>query len=154
MRAEAKIMVADIETLTQDEERPPVEEIERRIADWMRRLNNLFQATEAWAAKHGWSADPADTVAMHEELMEGYELPPVEQPTLKLIGPGQSFAFFKPRALWVIGANGRVDLYTSKGVYIIIDQADAYAPPAWTLFRSSSKREGVPYSPDFLSQIA
>jgi len=126
------------------------EEIEHRVHDWLDRLRDLFQKTEHWAASQGWNADSSDTVEMNEEPMKRRGVPAQKQPTLRLESPGGGYALFKPKGLWVIGANGRIDLYTPKGAFIIVDQAEQFSTPRWRLFRADKRPEGTPYTPDVI----
>lgn len=72
---------------------------------------------------------------MHEELMERFEIPEREQPNLSVRSPQGTEIWIKPKGLWVIGANGRVDLFSPKGVYTLADTADKFEPPHWVLHR-------------------
>ncbi|QLH73016.1 hypothetical protein [Rhodopseudomonas palustris] len=126
--------------------------VEERVQDWKNRLSDLFRDVGGWARDNGWQVDDRGKVSMHEELMQKFNLPPTSQPTLRLDGEC-GYALFKPKGLWVIGANGRVDLYTSKGTFIIVDLAERGEPPRWTIFRTSSKREGEPFSPEILANL-
>lgn len=129
------------------------DEVQHRIDDWLGRLDTLFQRSEEWARDHGWTVSRIGPTPMDEDLMRRHAMSPAEQPVLKLEGPDGAYALFKPKGLWVIGANGRVDLYTPKGAFILVDQADAFRAPEWRLFRASEKREGIPYGPELLSEL-
>lgn len=130
------------------------EDIQHRVDDWLGRLNALFRKTEQWAAEQGWAVSRADAVPMNEELMRQQGVSPAEQPVLRIDGPEGGYALFKPKGLWVIGANGRVDLYTSKGAFILVDKADEFRTPSWQLFRASGQPEGIPYAPELLTGLA
>ena len=128
------------------------EQVEERVRDWKNHLRDLFEEVGVWAIQHGWRVDHSRTVAMHEELMERFDVPATEQPTLRLDNEHQ-YALFKPKGLWVIGANGRIDLYTSKGAFIILDLAERGAPPRWTIFRTSQNRDGEAFTPEMLANL-
>jgi len=66
----------------------------------------------------------------------------------------QSYALFKPKALWVIGANGRIDLYTSKGTFVIVDLAEHGTTPRWTIFRASKNPDGDLFKPEMIANLA
>ncbi len=38
-----------------------------------------------------------------------------------------------PRALWIMGANGRIDMFSSITHSVIVDRADLYDAPQWTI---------------------
>lgn len=147
-------MTDDLEDM---EERPQAsitkEDVEARVKDWKYRLHALFKEVSAWAEKNGWRVDNSGTVGMHEELMEKFEVPATTQPTLRL-DSDQGYVLFKPKGLWVIGANGRIDLYTSKGTFIIIDLAERGHAPKWTIFRATQKRDGDLFTPEMLESLA
>lgn len=139
------------------EERPQTsvtrELVEARVHNWKNRLHDLFQAVSSWAVKNGWHVDDSGTVGMHEELMQKFGVPATTQPTLRLDGD-QGYILFKPKGLWVIGANGRIDLYTSKGTFIIVDLAERGAAPRWTIFRATHRRDGDLFTPEMLANLA
>lgn len=127
--------------------------VQNRIDDWLLRLRNLLDQTKRWAEINHWQVEAAESIVMDEELMRRVHLRPHRQPVLRLRGPNAKYAMFKPKGLWVIGANGRVDLYTSKGAFILVDRAEAYSPPQWTVFRPADNKEGKPYTPDLLNEL-
>ncbi|MDO9416294.1 hypothetical protein [Pararhizobium sp.] len=129
------------------------DDVSRRVDDWLKRLRDLFAVTTEWALKNGWTVGDVGSTPMNEELMQHFGIAARDQPVLRLDKAAESYALFKPKALWVIGANGRIDLYTSKGVFIIIDQADKYEQPRWTLFRGSNKKEGDRFSPELILSL-
>lgn len=129
------------------------EEVEHRIDDWLIRLRHLFEETRRWALENGWLIEDSSNSLMDEELMRRFKVSPQHQPTLRLNRKEGGYALFKPKGLWVVGANGRVDLYTSKGVFILVDQAGRYEAPRWTLFRMPERRGGVPFTPDLLLSL-
>jgi hypothetical protein len=126
--------------------------VEERVKDWKNRLRTLFHEVGTWAKDNGWRVDDRHTVRMHEELMQRFNVPATEQPTIRLDREHQ-YALFKPKALWVIGANGRVDLFTSKGTFIIVDLAERGTTSRWTIFRASKKREGDPFTPELIADL-
>jgi hypothetical protein len=126
--------------------------VEERVQDWKIRLYALFQEVRAWAVQKGWRIDDSGTVRMHEELMQKFDVPPTKQPMLRLDGL-HGYALFKPKGLWVIGANGRIDLYTSKGTFTIVDLAEHGTAPRWTIFRASQNRDGDLFTPDMIESL-
>lgn len=128
-------------------------DVEARVHDWLTRLNGFFRENSQWAQSQGWTIDLSGRVPMHEHLMQKFRVSAAQQPVLRIDSPQGGYALFKPKGLWVIGANGRIDLYTGKGAFVIIDQAEKFEPPKWRLFRSENKREGVAYDPALLSGL-
>lgn len=138
------------------EERPqtPVtkESVEARVADWKNRLTDLFSQVQDWALKSGWQVDDSGTVRMREELMVKFGVPATTQPTLRL-DSSQGYILFKPKGLWVVGANGRIDLYTSKGTFIIVDLSERFDPPNWKIFRATDRLDGDQFTPEMLGSL-
>ncbi len=122
------------------------------VEDWQNRLRDLFGTIEAWSAANGWRSVGSGSVSMHEDLMRRFDLPATEQPTLRLESE-RGYALFKPKGRWVIGANGRIDLYTPKGTFVIVDLARRGDPARWTIFRASSKRDGEAFEPEMLAHL-
>jgi hypothetical protein len=127
------------------------EEIQRRVENWLERLRQLYEQINLWAGAHEWQASEVAPVLMDEELMQRFHVQPVQQPALRLEKSNGKYAFFKPKALWVIGANGRIDLYTTQGTFVVVDQAERFEDPKWTVFGIGGRRQGVPFTADLLS---
>jgi hypothetical protein len=111
-----------------------------------------FSRGQTWAVTNGWRVYDSGTVGMHEELMQKFDVPATRQPTLRLEGD-DGYVLFKPKGLWVIGANGRIDLYTSKGTFIIVDLAERGQAPKWTIFRATQKPDGELFTPEMLASL-
>ena len=126
--------------------------VEASVQDWKNRLGDLFQEVRAWAVERGWRVDDGGTVGMHEELMQKFDVPATKQPILRL-DREHGYALFMPRCPWVIGANGRVDLYTSKGTFIIVDLAEGGSALRWTIFRYSQNRDGDLFAPEMIANL-
>jgi hypothetical protein len=146
-------MIDDLDAMEQSPQATVTKElVEERVQDWKNRLSAFFQEVRAWAEKNGWRVENSGNVVMHEELMQKFGVPATQQPMLRL-NPGHGYALFKPKGLWVIGANGRIDLHTSKGTFIIVDLADYGSTPRWTIFRASQKRDGDLFTPDMIANL-
>ena len=126
--------------------------VNARLDDWLRRLHTLFRAIKDWAASTGWRAEDGATISMHEEIMQMVGVADREQPTLHVRNSEGAEIWIKPKGLWVIGANGRVDMYSRKGAFILVDIADAFQPPQWVLHRIG-KGEGKSFDPGQLADM-
>lgn len=135
-------------------EAPNRQDVEDRVDDWLRRLDALFAEVRDWAGRSGWTVSAAGTIPMREDMMDRAGVAERRQPMLRLEGEGGRYAWFKPKALWVIGANGRVDLYTSGGIAVLVDVAAAFAPADWRIYRGPIKAEGQRFTPDMLPALA
>lgn len=128
--------------------------VARRVDDWLERLTALVDDIKAWAAANGWKAIDGEPISMLEPLMERYGLQARQQPTLSLQHhTGGGMVSILPKGLWVIGANGRVDIYSPKGAFVLIDVADQFQPPQWTLHHLG-KGKGERFEPHLLAGLA
>lgn len=127
--------------------------VTRRVDDWLDRLAALFDSIETWAATNGWNATRGAPKTMLEPLMQRFGLPPNEQPTLTLRSPTGGMVSILPKGLWVIGANGRVDVYSPKGAFVLIDIADQFQPPQW-IFHHVGKGKGESFDPRLIADLA
>lgn len=126
--------------------------VARRVDDWVRRLKALYGLFESWLPP-GWTARRGRTVTMHEELMQKLSIGPRQVPTLDLEQNGTVRASVQPRALWVIGTNGRVDLRTPKGAFHIVDMAEHFEPPEWQVIPAIGRPKPRPLSREWLQSV-
>lgn len=106
------------------------EYIRRRVDDWVRRINELYDKSEKWLHPP-YKASRSDSVSMHEELMQKFGIPQKNLPIFEVKKDGMICGTIKPHGLWIIGANGRLDFRTTKATFIIIDRAAAFDTPSW-----------------------
>lgn len=128
------------------------ERIGRRVEDWLDRLHHLFEQIKAWAASRDWTIEDGRPVPMREEMMAKFGCPERQQPTLYLYAPNGRQVWIKPKALWVIGANGRIDIYGPDNVFVLIDVAEAFENPRWILHRVGGG-QGQDFTPDLLADM-
>lgn len=142
--------------LEQADDLPPPgvtrEHVEDRVDEWRQRLHDLFSDIGSWARARGWRVDDSGRVPMHEQLMQQFDMPATDQPILRL-DRAQVYALFKPKALWVIGANGRIDLFTSRGAFTIVDLAEAGEAPRWTVYGGNKSPNGASFSPALIESL-
>jgi hypothetical protein len=117
--------------------------IVRRIDDWVRRIDALYRQISGWLPA-GWTADRRGTVQMHEELMQRFGVPARDLPVLGLSHDGKRSAHIEPRGLWIIGANGRLDLFSGSRHHVIVDAAENFQPPDWRIAPLSDRRKLQP----------
>ncbi len=125
--------------------------VQRRVDDWIHRLSSLYGELSA-ALPEGWSSEAA-TVTMHEELMRKFNVPSASVPALSLAHESGAIASLMPRGLWVIGANGRLDLTADGQRFLVLDLADAFACPIWQVCPAQDRWNREPFTPDWLRRI-
>ena len=118
--------------------------IRRRVDDWEERLNGLYATISDWLPD-GWEASSGAPVVMHEPLMRKFGMDAKPMPTLELRDRAGHVAKLKPRGLWIIGENGRVDFKHDGHYYFLMDTADNFAQPNWEVSRADRRcdREAV-----------
>jgi hypothetical protein len=132
-----------LEELTYFEPEIDRSHVEKRVVDWVERTENLYGEISAWLAPE-WRAEALGSVRMAEPLMRDYGVPPRDLPVLKLFRGEIPEAELVPRALWIIGANGRWDLVCRSERFVIIDAAEIFALPKWKVspfFRRAEQRD-------------
>jgi hypothetical protein len=100
----------------------------------------LYNQIEQWLPS-GWRASRERTVFMDEEMMRRFRVEPRQLPVLNLSAVDGRNASLEPRGLWIVGANGRVDLYFGSRHFIIIDKSDRFLPPDWYIADFSARRD-------------
>jgi len=66
---------------------------------------------------------------MYEELMRRFQVSSVEMPTYGIVRDNARLMRVQPKGLWVIGANGRVDLVTKAASLILVDASEPLSGP-------------------------
>ena len=92
-----------------------------RIADWEKRLNALYSNLESWARNIGEvEIIRTEVPQAREELMQKFDVEPRQLPAIAIKFDKNRLSFM-PMGLWVIGANGRLNIKTNKNHYILVD---------------------------------
>ena len=133
-------------------EKIDAQHIRRRVADWDTRLQALYDMIGGWLPE-GWTAHEGAPVRMHEELMRESGVDPKQVPTLELVSQTGEVAKLEPRALWVIGCNGRVDLKRDNHHYLIIDLAGNFEGARWQATRADRRGEREPVTRNWLVSV-
>ena len=120
-----------IEELTEHPDRIDRAHVERRIEDWHRRVVALYDRLEGWLPP-GWSAQRRLEVFMDEQVMRNVGRSGERLPSL-VLQHGTFAVRLEPRALWIMGANGRIDMASPLTHAVIVDRADLYETPQWTI---------------------
>ena len=123
----------------------------RRVDDWEARVTRLYATVTEWLPQ-GWTAHTGAPVRMHEELMRELDVAAREIPTLLLADGSGKHAVLEPRGLWIIGANGRVDMNCGPRHYLIVDIADNFEPPQWHAASFDRRSDRVALTETWLRQ--
>jgi hypothetical protein len=100
------------------------EYIEYRIDNWEQRIKELFSKIADWARERpDVEFHQASQKQRNEYLMRESNIQPRDFPKL-FFKKGDRRVVFAPSALWVVGANGRIDVIANDNLYIIVDLED------------------------------
>lgn len=120
--------------------------IEERIEDWNNRIKKLYKQIEGWIKdKPGISIKKGAPASMFEELMMNFDIPAGQMETINIFNKDGITASIKPKGLWIVGANGGIDINSLKGSFVIVDHAQVFEEPQWTLYASKDNTK-VPFS--------
>lgn len=130
-------------------------DIEQRANGWIEKIEQLYSfVAETLKDEPNVQYKTDQNMIMHEEMMERHGISPKQVPIFDLFVKNQLKATFKPIGLWVIGANGRVDILTPKGAYILADIGDDDIHPHWTVFAlGSAKRKQEVFDAEFVKKL-
>ena|SRR5256885_1065037 len=76
-----------------------------------------------------------------EKPMEKLGIASRELPTLDLVRDGTVVVRLRPYGLWIIGANGWIDLVKERELYRISDYAKTFEAPSWHIAPISERRD-------------
>jgi len=117
--------------------------IKERIRNWKVRLNHLYlRVEEILSVQNNIVCKKTRHTILYEELMQKYKVDSETIPILDIYKNKVIIATFKPVGLWVIGANGRIDILTESGAYIVVDTAEIGQKPAWKVFTPKNRKSG------------
>ena len=119
----------------------------RRVDDWETRVRALYRQLSAWLPA-GWHTDESQTVVMREPMMAASGMAMRHLPVLNVYDEAAWKAKLIPHGLWVIGANGRIDLLAGRAKLLIIDVSEVFATPSWQLLDPAYVRPGEPLTQD------
>lgn len=122
------------------------ERIERRVEDWLRRLDDLKAQIGRWTAGLPLSEIiDRPPVTMNEDLMREYGVEARAMPSFDVLARRHRAVRFQPKGLWTLGGNGRVDLVTPASALILVDRSEPLSSPSrWTVYRLRERMRGIP----------
>ena len=131
--------------------------IVQRVREWHERLLELYSRIQQWLPRDlGYEIDTSGQTLMNEELMSKYDVEPVNLPTLKIKRNDDIVLLFQPKGLWVIGANGRVDVFGKNSNWLLVDFSEQFsAHTDWKLAIPEDRRNFIDFTePAFLEMLA
>lgn len=121
--------------------------VRRRVNDWIRRLNLLYNQLDEWRQ------DVPGTRVLHGELQQTIEymmmemkVPARNVPTYTILKGKERIAFV-PSVIWIVGANGRVNITTNTRQYTLVDMGGwDNASSDWQLMVSNSRKPLIQFT--------
>ena len=108
------------------------QQVQARVDDWVKRVQGLYDDIKNWLKPvEGLRIDENQNATMYEELMEEVGISPRPMPTLDIYDGEELIARLKPIGLWIIGANGRVDLMRQGGAVVLVDESEQFQVSKW-----------------------
>ncbi len=127
------------------------EYIENRVEDWGQRVETVLSFVKTSLVDNSEIEFVENkTVQMNEELMQKFGVSPVSLPVLEVKRKSVLVASFKPIGLWVIGANGRIDILTKEGSYILVDLEGKNKPSDWRVYTPKNRKKSIPFDKKFV----
>lgn len=131
--------------------------VQARIADWIARLDALYDRLEEWREELYPEAvsERGSTLQYQEGLMKDFGVKPRKIPTY-VIHRGRRRISFVPRALWVLAANGRVDIIATYPWrhYTLADIAEGEnEAPDWQVALPTTRRLIAPLDRALFAKI-
>jgi hypothetical protein len=118
--------------------------VDKSVRDWIDRLTKLKTMMKGWLPTDMSIVDRLPT-PMNEERMKSFDVPPAQMPTFEVHRGVARIMRVQPKGLWIIGANGRVDLTTAKASYILVDKSEPLSgAPDWHYYASANGRQSTP----------
>jgi len=128
--------------------------IEDRVNDWVKRLDSLYTFVEkALVHLDGVRCQRNRNITMYEDLMQKNDVSPQQLPILDIYKNENIVVSFKPIGLWVIGANGRIDILSKNGVHLLVDKADYGQTAEWNLFFPQNRQSAHPFDSSFILKL-
>jgi hypothetical protein len=122
------------------------QQVANRIDDWVSRLSCLYDSLDEWMESISHDRVERGTLRQTvEPFMRQFNIPPRDLPTYTIF-QGKKRIEFVPSALWVAGANGRVNVTTSVKQHILVDRGDSEYGSKWQLVVDDFKRLLVPFN--------
>jgi hypothetical protein len=132
----------------------------QRLRDWRDRVHELYHEIERQLRDTSFRCNREGKHTSSEELPRVVGITEAEQPKidiLRIVRPDNTnAAILSPRGLWIIGANGRIDLRITPSVgsgetYILVDQSEPFTRPAqWIRMPIGSPFDREPFDPHWL----
>lgn len=126
----------------------------KRVDDWGKRVHELIEQFSLWVSSNNkLQLKPGRSSPMHEGLMKDFDVPVKQLETADILKEGKLVMAIKPFGLWIMGANGRIDLMKATGNIILVDEAEQFQKPKWKVFLSNNRQQGIELNRSVFNEI-
>jgi hypothetical protein len=140
-------------------EQVPTTRVIELINDWKHRVDMLYTGIERALVDTPFRVERKAIDMPNEAFLEHVAFPFGARPLINMLrivnADGQTVATLKPRALWVIGGNGQVDLIIrpsigSSEVYAVMDESERFKPSDWVRWPAGNPFDREVFDPAWL----
>jgi hypothetical protein len=132
----------------EDEGGVDAKRVKDRITDWVARLERLYAQLDEWVQRVPDVRVERDTIQqVIEPLMERFSVPPRDVPTYTVFINKMYRVAFVPSVVWIVGANGRVNVTTNVRQHTLVDAGgENGAPSRWHLVGDDWNKPLIPFN--------
>ena len=126
----------------------------QRINDWEDRITLLINNMCEWVTERPeWKVEKSSVIQRNEYLMKEYDVKPRKLPAINFYNKGERI-YFLSSALWIVGANGRINIVTNSKLYILVDRdGKDGAPSNWEYTALDAKIKTKPFDKEAFLKI-
>ena len=123
-----------------------------KIDDWIVRLNKLYNRVEKWTPSN-YKIHRSEISQRIEKPLQHYHILPKKLPTLALFLNKERIVFV-PSSLWILGADGRINLTTNRKQYTLVDLRTSQEEPSnWQIVVDDVRKGTEPFDFEYFLQI-
>lgn len=148
-------------TIAEAREKPDRRRVLERLRDWQTRVHSLYESVQNTLGP-GYACDRTGKHESMEEMVQRAGLTPGEVPKLDILTitqNGKQVARFEPRSLWMIGANGQVNVVLTpksggRRLYMLIDRSLPLSNDSdWRIVQPSDRLHQPPFRPETFGDL-
>lgn len=128
--------------------------IEDRLADWRDRVEDLYSTLDSWLQNDNmYRIERSTPVFFNEEIIGKFDVDDAQLPSANLFRNNKLVASLKPKGLWAIGANGRVDLISKSKLIMLLDLSEQHKDSKWVIVYSKNRKKRLPLNKSNLIKV-
>jgi hypothetical protein len=148
-------------TIAESRDKPNKKHVLARLRDWQARVHALYDAVQKTLGSD-YAYDRSGNQESAEDMVQRVRLDPAKVPKLDILRieqDGKAVATFVPRGLWIIGANGRVDVIITprsggRRLFMLIDHSLPLSSESdWRIVRPSDQLHQPPFLPERFGEL-